>query len=61
LRVVPEGLEAGEVLEAAALRIEERLVVEGQIALRRLLDRMPGMRMAAARRTLRWRKGLNLW
>jgi len=34
--------------------------LEGQIALRRLLDRMPGLRMAVPRETQRWRKGLNL-
>jgi cytochrome P450 PksS len=34
--------------------------LEGQIALRRLLERMPGLRWAAPESTLRWRKGLNI-
>jgi len=34
--------------------------LEGQIALRRLLERMPGLRLAVPESTLRWRKGLNI-
>jgi cytochrome P450 len=34
--------------------------LEGQIALRRLLARMPGLRLAVPESTLRWRKGLNI-
>lgn len=34
--------------------------LEGQIALRRLLERMPRLRLAVPESALRWRKGLNL-
>jgi cytochrome P450 PksS len=34
--------------------------LEGQIALRRLLERMPRLRLAVPESSLRWRKGLNL-
>jgi cytochrome P450 PksS len=34
--------------------------LEGQIALRRLLDRVPTLRLAVPESSLRWRKGLNL-
>jgi cytochrome P450 PksS len=34
--------------------------LEGQIALRTLLDRAPTLRLAAPKERLRWRKGLNL-
>ena len=34
--------------------------LEGQIALRRLLDRVPTLRLAVPEASLRWRKGLNL-
>ncbi len=34
--------------------------LEGQIALRRLIDRIPGLHEAVPRSSLRWRKGLNL-
>ena len=34
--------------------------LEGQIALRRLLDRVPTLRLAVPESRLRWRKGLNL-
>ena len=34
--------------------------LEGQIALRRLLERMPSLRLAVPESTLRWRKGLNI-
>ena len=34
--------------------------LEGQIALRRLLERMPHLRLAVTEPSLRWRKGLNL-
>ena len=34
--------------------------LEGQIALRRLLDRVPTLRLAVPESGLRWRKGLNL-
>jgi cytochrome P450 PksS len=34
--------------------------LEGQIALRRLLERMPRLRLATPESALRWRKGLNL-
>jgi cytochrome P450 PksS len=34
--------------------------LEGQIALRRLLERMPGLRLAVPEAALRWRRGLNL-
>jgi cytochrome P450 len=34
--------------------------LEGQIALRRLLEHMPGLRLAVPETTLRWRKGLNI-
>lgn len=34
--------------------------LEGQIALRKLLDRMPTLRMAVPESSLHWRPGLNL-
>ena len=34
--------------------------LEGRIALRRLLERMPRLRLAVPESKLRWRKGLNL-
>jgi cytochrome P450 PksS len=34
--------------------------LEGQIALRKLLDRMPHLRLAVPESSLRWREGLNL-
>ena len=34
--------------------------LEGQIALRSLLERMPNLRLAVPESTLRWRKGLNI-
>lgn len=34
--------------------------LEGQVALRKLLERMPRLRLAVPESTLRWRKGLNL-
>jgi cytochrome P450 len=34
--------------------------LEGQLALRRLLERMPRLRLAVSESALRWRKGLNL-
>ena len=34
--------------------------LEGQIALRRLLDRVPTLRLAVPESSLRWPKGLNL-
>jgi cytochrome P450 PksS len=34
--------------------------LEGQIALRRLLDRVPTLRLAVPESSLCWRKGLNL-
>jgi cytochrome P450 PksS len=34
--------------------------LEGQVALRRPLERMPGLRLAVTEPSLRWRKGLNL-
>lgn len=34
--------------------------LEGQIALRKLLDRMPALRLAVPESSLRWRPGLNL-
>jgi cytochrome P450 PksS len=34
--------------------------LEGRIAVRKLLDRMPGLRLAAPEASLRWRDGLNL-
>jgi cytochrome P450 len=34
--------------------------LEGQIALRRLLERLPSLRLAVPESTLRWRKGLNI-
>jgi len=34
--------------------------LEGQIAIRRLLDRVPTLRLAVPESSLRWRKGLNL-
>jgi cytochrome P450 PksS len=34
--------------------------IEGQIAIRKLLDRMPRLRLAVPESSLRWRKGLNL-
>ena len=34
--------------------------LEGQVALRRLLERMPRLRLGTPESSLRWRKGLNL-
>jgi cytochrome P450 PksS len=34
--------------------------LEGQIAFRRLLERVPTLRLAVPESSLRWRKGLNL-
>jgi len=34
--------------------------LEGQIALRRLVDRVPSLRLAVPESRLRWRRGLNL-
>jgi cytochrome P450 PksS len=34
--------------------------LEGQIAIRRLIDRVPTLRLAVPESGLRWRKGLNL-
>jgi cytochrome P450 len=34
--------------------------LEGQLALRRLLERLPRLRLAVPESALRWRKGLNL-
>jgi cytochrome P450 PksS len=34
--------------------------LEGQVAIRKLLDRLPRLRLAVPESSLRWRKGLNI-